>query len=83
MLRRDLSSNTREFGNSAVVVFLAKYQVLYGDTLVAPRDHRKQVTGDFTPEEYLALQQVIYQIAEAQRQVTPTERIYILTLGSQ
>jgi diadenosine tetraphosphate (Ap4A) HIT family hydrolase len=66
-----------------VVVFLAKYQVLYGYTLVAPRDHREQATGDFTLEEYLALQRVIYLVAEALRQVVPTERIYILTLGSQ
>jgi diadenosine tetraphosphate (Ap4A) HIT family hydrolase len=65
------------------VVFLAKYQVLYGYTLVAPRDHREQATGDFTLEEYLALQRVIYQVAEALRQVVPTERLYILTLGSQ
>jgi ATP adenylyltransferase len=66
-----------------VVVFLAKYQVLYGYTLVAPRDHREQATGDFTLEEYLGLQRVIYLVGEALRQVVPTERLYILTLGSQ
>lgn len=66
-----------------MVVFLSKYQVLYGYILVAPRDHREQATGDFTLEEYLALQRVIYLVAEALRQVVPTERLYILTLGSQ
>jgi diadenosine tetraphosphate (Ap4A) HIT family hydrolase len=66
-----------------VVVFLNKYPVLYGYTLVAPRDHREHATGDFTLEEYLALQRVIYLVAEALRQVVPTERVYILTLGSQ
>jgi diadenosine tetraphosphate (Ap4A) HIT family hydrolase len=71
------------YEDQAVVVFLSKFPVLYGYTLVAPRDHREQATGDFTLDEYLALQQVIYQVAEALRQVVPTERLYILTLGSQ
>jgi diadenosine tetraphosphate (Ap4A) HIT family hydrolase len=71
------------YEDQSVVVFLSKYPVLRGYTLVAPRDHREQATGDFTLEEYLALQQVIYLVAEALRQVVPTERIYILTLGSQ
>jgi diadenosine tetraphosphate (Ap4A) HIT family hydrolase len=51
--------------------------------LVAPRGHREQVTGDFTPGEYLALQRVIYRVAEAVRQVVNPERVYILSLGSQ
>jgi len=71
------------YEDQTAVVFLSKYPVLYGYTLVAPRDHREQATGDFTLEEYLALQQVIYLVAEALRQVVPTERLYILTLGSQ
>lgn len=65
------------------VVFLSKYPTLYGYTLVAPKSHREQATGDFTIEEYLALQQVIYRVAEAIRRTVSTERIYILTLGSQ
>ena len=71
------------YEDQTVVVFLSKYPVLYGYTLVAPRDHREQATGDFTLEEYLALQRVIYLVGEALRQVVPTERLYILTLGSQ
>lgn len=38
------------------VVFLNKYPTLDGYTLVAPRTHREQVTGDFSPAEYLQLQ---------------------------
>ena|SRR5690242_8134050 len=64
-------------------VFLSKYPSLYGYTLVAPVKHREQVTGDFTPEEYLALQQLVYRVGEAIRQAVPTERLYILSLGSQ
>jgi ATP adenylyltransferase len=33
--------------------------------------------------EYLALQQAVYQVAEAVRRSVPTERLYILSLGSQ
>ena len=36
----------------------------YGYTLVAPKEHREQVTGDFTMEEYLDLQQLLYRVTE-------------------
>ncbi|MCP4360008.1 MAG: HIT family protein [Chloroflexi bacterium] len=65
------------------IVFLNAYPMLYGYTLVAPRKHREQVTGDFTPAEYLQLQDLIYRVTEAVRQVMPTERVYLLSLGSQ
>ena len=65
------------------IIFLNKYPVLYGYVLVAPVKHREQVTGDFTLDEYLALQHVIYQTAEAVRKTIPAERVYILSLGSQ
>ncbi len=71
------------YQDDLAIVFLNKYPTLYGYTLVAPREHREQVTGDFTLDQYLALQRVIYRVAEALRQVVPTERVYILTLGSQ
>ncbi|MGH2537366.1 MAG: HIT family protein [Candidatus Promineifilaceae bacterium] len=71
------------YADEAAVVFLNKYPTLYGYTLVAPRLHREQVSGDFSPEEYLHLQRLIYRVAEAIRQTVPTERLYILSLGSQ
>lgn len=71
------------YEDEAALVFLNKYPPLYGYVLVAPREHREQVTGDFTPAEYLALQQVIYRVAEAVRRVVNPERVYILSLGSQ
>lgn len=71
------------FENEIAVAFLNKYPTLYGYTLVAPKKHCEQVTGDFSLEEYLALQRFIFWIAEALRQTVPTERIYVLSLGSQ
>jgi diadenosine tetraphosphate (Ap4A) HIT family hydrolase len=49
------------------VAFLARYNTLLGHTLVAPRE---QVTGDFTIEEYLALQRLVYRVGEAIHWVT-------------
>lgn len=66
-----------------VIIFLNKYPVLYGYALVAPVEHKEQVTGDFTPDEYLALQRSVHQVAEAVRKSVNAERIYILSLGSQ
>jgi diadenosine tetraphosphate (Ap4A) HIT family hydrolase len=71
------------YEDDSAIVFLNKYPVLYGYTLVVPREHREQATTDFTLDEYLTLQRLIYQVSEALRQVVPTERVYILTLGSQ
>ena len=71
------------YEDDIALAFLNRYPPLYGYVLVAPRDHREQVTGDFTPEEYLALQRVIYRAAEAVRRVVKPERVYILSLGSQ
>lgn len=71
------------YEDETAVAFLNKYPILYGYTLVAPRHHREQVTRDFTREEYLALQGLVYRVGEALQQVVPTERLYILSLGSQ
>jgi diadenosine tetraphosphate (Ap4A) HIT family hydrolase len=69
--------------NEEYIAFLNKYPTLYGYALVAPVRHKEQVTGDFSLEEYLGLQRAIYRVAEAVRQTVETERVYILSLGSQ
>ena len=65
------------------IAWVNPYQVLLGYTIVAPKDHREQVTGDFTLADYLELQRVLYRIGEAVRRAVPTERLYVLSLGSQ
>jgi ATP adenylyltransferase len=57
--------------------------MLAGYTLVCPKAHREQVTGDFTEAEYLRLQVLVRRVGEAVRRVTQPERLYILSLGSQ
>ena len=65
------------------IAFLAKDPPLLGTTLVAPRAHREHVTADFTLQDYLALQRLVYLVGEAVRQELPTERLYIMSVGSQ
>jgi diadenosine tetraphosphate (Ap4A) HIT family hydrolase len=65
------------------IVFLSKYPSLFGHVLVAPTAHREAVTEDFDLDTYLRLQSVVYRVAEALRVEVATERMYILSLGSQ
>jgi diadenosine tetraphosphate (Ap4A) HIT family hydrolase len=71
------------YEDERAVAFLNRYPSLYGYVLVAPKLHREQVTGDFSLDEYLHLQAVVHRVGEAIRQVVPTERLYVLSLGSQ
>ena len=64
------------------IVFLDGYPRAYGYTLVAPKEHLEQVTGDFTMEEYLGLQRLVYRVTEAVREEVSAERMYIFTFGS-
>ena len=64
------------------LVFLDGYPRVYGYTLVAPKDHREQVTADFTMEEYVELQRLVYRVTEAVREEVGAERMYIFTFGS-
>lgn len=71
------------YDDGHTVAFLNRYPPLYGYVLVAPREHREEVTGDFTPEEYLRLQEIVHRVGEAIRAVVRTERLYVLSLGSR
>jgi diadenosine tetraphosphate (Ap4A) HIT family hydrolase len=71
------------YEDETAIAFLNAYPVLYGTLLVAPRAHKERVTGDFSRDEYLALQAIVHRVGEAVRSVVPTERLYVLSLGSQ
>lgn len=70
------------YENEGTVAFLGKYPTLYGQTLVAPKEHKTRVTGDFDVEEYVAFQRVLHAVSEAVRAEVGAERMYILSLGS-
>jgi ATP adenylyltransferase len=71
------------YRDDVAIAFLSKYPTVPGYTLVAPRDHREDVIRDFSPEDYVSLQQTIYRIGGALERAVSAERLYILSLGSQ
>lgn len=83
MIAGRLEGNYIIYQDELCIAFLNKYPTLYGYALLAPIQHKEQVTGDFTLEEYLALQKRLYRLAEAVRRSVAPERVYILSLGSQ
>ncbi|MFD9066505.1 HIT family protein [Kitasatospora purpeofusca] len=64
------------------VAFLDRYPTLHGKVLVAPRTHVEDTIGDFTEDQYLTLQRVVHRVATALAATVPTERVYVLSLGS-
>lgn len=70
------------YEDDEAIAFLDGYPRTYGYSLVAPKEHREQVTADFTLEEYLDLQRLVYRITEAVREEVGAERMYLYTFGS-
>ena len=64
------------------IAFLNRYPTMFGYTLVAPIEHRCGVISDFGIEEYLALQRIVHRVGSAITRVVPTERLYVLSVGS-
>lgn len=71
------------FRDDRHIVFLPNFHIQLGYVLVAPVEHREAVAADFGLDEYLALQTLVHRVARALPQVVPTERVYVLSLGSQ
>lgn len=71
------------FEDEFAIAFLNRFPPLLGYVLVCPKAHLEQVTGDFSREDYLRLQSLVYQVGEALRASLDVERVYILSLGSQ
>jgi diadenosine tetraphosphate (Ap4A) HIT family hydrolase len=70
------------YRDDVCIAFLAKFPTLAGYTLVAPIEHRTDVVGDFSEDEYTELQRRVHRVGHALSAVVPTERLYILSLGS-
>lgn len=71
------------YEDAQAIVFLNKYPTLRGYTLVSPKSHKEDLADDLTREEYLGLQALVQRVARALKRVVPTERVYVLSLGSQ
>lgn len=70
------------FRDDVCIAFLAKFATLVGYTLVAPLEHRTGVVDDFTEDAYAEIQRRIHRIGRAVSRALPTERLYVLSLGS-
>jgi histidine triad (HIT) family protein len=81
-LIRDASAEYVIYKDDLCIAFLPKYPTLRGRVLLAPTEHRTQVVGDFTEGDYLAIQSRVYRLGRAISTAFPTERLYILSLGS-
>lgn len=68
------------YADEVCVAFLNRYPTLRGYTLVSPRRHVVDVTGYRLLFRHLT--DVVHDVAEALKRVLPTERIYLLSLGS-
>jgi ATP adenylyltransferase len=71
------------YRDDIAVVFLCKYPAMLGHLLVAPVAHCEHVVADFDETEYLGLQSIVHRAGRALERVVPTERLYVLSLGSQ
>lgn len=68
------------YADDHIVAFLSKYPTLLGYTIVAPRHHVVDVTGD--RELFRRTTDVAHDVAEALKAELPVERIYLMSLGS-
>jgi ATP adenylyltransferase len=71
------------YEDNTKIAFVNRLPSVYGHLLVAPKEHREHATGDFSEDEYVALQRVVHRVGEALRRAVPCERLYVLSLGSQ
>jgi diadenosine tetraphosphate (Ap4A) HIT family hydrolase len=77
------SGNEMIHEDADVLVFLDRYPTLRGYTLVCPRRHVERLVDDLSEDEYLGLQRWVHRVGRAIEAVVPTERLYVLSLGSQ
>lgn len=69
--------------DDTAVAFLARYPAVFGHLLVAPVEHREHAVGDFPWPDYARLQRVVHAAGRAVAATLPTERLYVMSLGSQ
>ncbi|MER5628216.1 HIT family protein [Streptosporangium sp. NPDC002544] len=65
------------------IAFLDRYPTMPGKVLVAPKAHVEHVLRDLSEEAYLQLMRTVRRIALVVEAVVPSERTYLLSLGSQ
>lgn len=64
------------------IAFLNRFPTLLGYTLVAPVDHRISIIDDFSEDDHLRIQSLVHRVGRAIAATVPTERLYVMSLGS-
>ncbi|MFB4277292.1 MULTISPECIES: HIT family protein [unclassified Nonomuraea] len=65
------------------LAFLARYPTMPGYVLVSPKRHVEHVVRDLDEDDYHAIMGVVRKVALAVEAVVPSERTYLLSLGSR
>ncbi|MFC4007815.1 HIT family protein [Nonomuraea purpurea] len=65
------------------LAFLARYPTMPGYLLVSPKQHIEHAVRDLDEDAYLDLMRVVRKVTLAVESVVPSERTYLLSLGSQ
>jgi diadenosine tetraphosphate (Ap4A) HIT family hydrolase len=71
------------FDDGEHIAFLSRYPTVYGYLLVSPKRHVEHLARDLTADEYVRLHATVHRVARALESVVPSERTYVLSLGSQ
>jgi diadenosine tetraphosphate (Ap4A) HIT family hydrolase len=70
------------FRDDLCIAFLAKWPTLLGYSLLAPLDHRTDAVESFSESQYVDLQRRVHRLGRAVSACVPTERLYVMSLGS-
>lgn len=70
------------YDDGDTIAFFNRQPTLLGYSLVCPKRHTEDITRDLSETEYLAVQAVVRKVARAVTRVVPTERVYVMSLGS-
>ncbi|NUT41124.1 MAG: HIT family protein [Thermoactinospora sp.] len=71
------------FKDDEHVALLDRYPTMPGKVLAAPKTHVEHVVRDLDADAYLRLMAFVRRVALAVESVVPSERTYVLSLGSQ
>lgn len=70
------------YDDGRTIAFLSKYPTVIGYAIVAPKAHVER-WEEQSIDDHLAVQRVVHQVARALSAALPTDRIYVLSLGSR
>ena len=71
------------YESEATIAFLVRFPMLLAQCVVAPKRHVESWIADLDEGEFLELQREVRRVGVAIAATVPTERMYLLSLGSR